>query len=308
MLIHEINGILNNSCEISFSTESEVSKFSREHDIRLQTNLFLENGDKVRVMHFLPKIEKETKEIQFLLTRFGAKTVEGIKCLPVTYHNSIFARLLFSLHELPSVAMDHVFLDSGRYHVIFRFHDTDQRKVANALLDASLYLNEFRIDELEQGVPPLETFKKLSQFEPLYYAEMSTIPPDAEIIGMKDTYRTNSWIRQIKIETHDVNIMGVYKFTGAVKGTEGLTQISEKDKLYSAQVRNRFLLNLISKSYEIPVTVYKRIQSFDGKEMKFGVMVPEVCLSSFLKMWANTRETMPGWEQSVSYVKKLNYM
>ncbi|MDA8144074.1 MAG: hypothetical protein M0T81_08845 [Thermoplasmatales archaeon] len=308
MLIHEINGILNHSCEISFSTESEISKFSREHNIRLQTNLFLENGDKVRVMHFLPKIEKETKEIQFLLTKLGAKTVDGIKCLPVMYHNSIFARLLFSLHELPSVAVDHVFLDSGRYHVIFRFHDTDQRKVANALLNASLYLNEFRIDELEQGVPPLETFKNLSQLEPLYYVEMSTIPPETEIMSMKETYRTNKWIRQIKIETHDVGIMGVYKFTDALNGTDGLTEISGKDRIYSAQVRNQFLVNLIAKSYEIPVTVYKRIQSFDGKEMKFGVMVPEACLGSFLKMWANTRETMPGWDQSVSYVKKLNYM
>lgn len=305
MIIEEINNRLNRQVVFSFSIDSPVLEFSRQHNVPLIVRVRVTADGGYAIVNMdtqypfdqddlreLGKFDiKQTRDaIMFRIDLTGTKFLEGFK----------------ALNAVPSVVVDGVVIHDGYCYVYFRFHSNDEAGVTHALRSVFMGFDRYAIQYIGPSGGAIQAFMELSEITPLKYVEIIGSVPPAFMNITNDPVIVNlgvSWTREMKYLLGD-QIRAVYydEHSLLTDRNSFVTEISQKDRIYETSFSNPIIEFFVKQASENFTITLGMPQKLHGKSFYFSTVVPRIVLPDFFSTMKEAIMKFPDWELDIHYV------
>jgi hypothetical protein len=302
MLLDKIGNVLDFQCHIILRNHYQVLMLSEKIGFTCSASMFIRK-DLVELRFYIASADENNREMRILLETSRARKVDGVW---IIYTNSKHFPELESLKELiklDSVVMDYFLLKDGLFHVNFRFHSSDLRKVSNLLLGFSNSLGaEFQIEYLGKNEGLMSIISKLNRVDPLSYLSFEGVIPENEKSPLNNPVG-DQWIREIRYISDSEQISSIYSMEGKVKSPSSVKELGPH--IYEATTKNQVINDISKKSIEKGVPTICRIQAIKGKTFTMEYVIPSYYQSHFMKIMSEIVETYPDWNFNILELGKF---
>ncbi|MEM0155953.1 MAG: hypothetical protein QW597_05060 [Thermoplasmataceae archaeon] len=304
MLIKDVDQLLDMQCVIAIKDGYELLDFSEKFHLNLSCTAIVEK-QQIGLVFFIRKEEFENRDIRMFLKTFNAEEKDGVWIVKLTESADSELNVLKNFLIIPSVVLDHIYLENGIIYARIRFHKNYLKSISDEVMRTVKRTDKVSLEYLGKSDGLLSVLKEIDRRVPLFYFSLDSEPPESAK-NSDDTPVPGKWIREIKFTSDDL-INGIYAVNSSENVTDNRVQeISKCDKLYEGKSRNDVLDFLRIRSMETLIPTFSNVQGYDGKKLSMDFVVPEFEVQKFLSVVSETLKAFPDWKINVANAGKLS--
>jgi hypothetical protein len=306
MLIKDVDQLLDMQCVIAIKDGYDLLDFSEKFHLHLSCTAAVEK-QQISLIFFIRKEDFENRDVRMFLKTFNASENDGVWTVKLTESAESELNALRNFLIIPSVVLDHIYLENGAIYASIRFHRNYLQSISDEIMRVIKRTDRVSLEYLGKSDGLISVLRKIDERIPLFLFSLDSEPPESAK-RTEDTPVPGKWIREIKFTSDDL-INGIYAVNAVEDVPENRTQeISKCDRLYEGKSRNDVLDFLRIRSMEALIPTFSNIQGYDGKKLSMEFVIPEFETQKFLTVVSETLKAFPDWKINMINAGKFSSM